>query len=64
MPVLGICRGMQMLNVAWAARSTSTSRRLGHDEHRHTPGVFTDHGVRLAAGLARRAGGGLARRPR
>jgi putative glutamine amidotransferase len=51
MPVLGICRGMQMLNVA---RGGGIVQHLpdvvGHDEHRHTPGTFADHEVRLEPG--------------
>jgi putative glutamine amidotransferase len=59
MPVLGICRGMQMLNVA---RGGTLIQHLpdviGDDRHRHTPGAFGDHDVRLAEGtLAARAVG-------
>ena len=51
MPVLGICRGMQLLNVA---RGGGVEQHLpevvGSDRHRHTPGVFADHSVRLEPG--------------
>jgi putative glutamine amidotransferase len=60
MPVLGICRGMEMLNVA---RGGTLEQHLpdvlGHSDHRHTPGAFGDHEVRLEPGtLAHRAAGG------
>jgi putative glutamine amidotransferase len=60
-PVLGICRGMQLLNVAFGGTLTQhLPDELGHEEHRRTPGSFdgSDHDVRLTPGsLAARAAG-------
>jgi putative glutamine amidotransferase len=55
MPVLGICRGMEMLNVI---QGGTLKQHLDLPLHRHTPGVFTDHRVRLEPGsLAERVVG-------
>jgi putative glutamine amidotransferase len=48
MPVLGICRGMQLLNVAYGG--TLEQHLPAVRTHRHTPGVFCDHKVRLEPG--------------
>ena len=59
MPILGICRGMQILNVAYGGTiEQHLPDVLGHQEHRHTPGIFADHEVRLDPhSLAARAAG-------
>jgi putative glutamine amidotransferase len=58
-PLLGICRGMQLLNVAAGGDLVQhLPEVLGHDEHRTTPGTFVDHEVRLQPdSLAARAVG-------
>jgi putative glutamine amidotransferase len=58
-PVLGICRGMEVLNVACGGTlEQHLPDRLGSERHRHTPGAFDDHEVRLAPGsLAARSVG-------
>ena len=59
MPVLGICRGMQILNVVYGGGiEQHLPDVVGHEDHRHTPGTFTDHEVDLETGsLAARAAG-------
>ena len=58
--MLGVCRGMQMLNVARGGALIQHLPDLtGNDDHRHTPGAFSDHEVRLEPGsLAALAAGG------
>jgi putative glutamine amidotransferase len=46
-PLLGICRGMEMLNVI---QGGTLNQHLGRELHRHTPGAFTDHRVKLEPG--------------
>jgi putative glutamine amidotransferase len=60
MPVFGICRGMQILNVATGGSLLQhLPERLGHHRHRPTPGSWSEHEVRLQAGsLAAEAAGG------
>jgi putative glutamine amidotransferase len=58
MPVLGICRGMQLLNVAFGGTLLQhLPERFGHHEHRRVVGSFdgADHDVELSEGtLAQR----------
>jgi putative glutamine amidotransferase len=58
MPVLGVCRGMEMLNVACGGTLLQHLEGELLTRHRHTPGVFSDHEVTLEPGsLAARAAG-------
>jgi putative glutamine amidotransferase len=59
LPLLGVCRGMQLLNLARGGTLIEhLPDVLGHEDHRAVPGAFGDHDVRLAPGsLAARAAG-------
>jgi putative glutamine amidotransferase len=52
MPVLAICRGSQVLNVARGGDLVQhLPEVVGHEQHKHNPpGVFADHGVELVEG--------------
>ena len=50
MPVLAICRGSQLLNVARGGDLVQhLPEEVGHEQHRHDPGSFSDHDVKVAA---------------
>jgi putative glutamine amidotransferase len=61
LPILGICRGMQLINVAQGGTLIQhLPDEFGHEDHRRIPGSFdgSDHDVRLKPGsLAARAAG-------
>jgi putative glutamine amidotransferase len=59
LPMLGICRGMQLLNVATGGTLVQhLPDELGHNRHQPTPGTFSEHDVRLEpVSLAARAAG-------
>jgi len=51
MPVLAVCRGSQILNVALGGDLVQhLPEVVGHDEHKHTPGEYADHDVSLEPG--------------
>jgi putative glutamine amidotransferase len=48
MPVLAVCRGSQLLNVARGGDLVQhLPEVVGHDEHKVIPGVFSEHGVEI-----------------
>jgi gamma-glutamyl-gamma-aminobutyrate hydrolase PuuD len=50
MPVLAVCRGSQVLNVARGGDLVQhLPDAVGNENHKHTPGVFADHDVEVKA---------------
>jgi putative glutamine amidotransferase len=60
-PLLGVCRGMQVLNVACGGTlDQHLPDRLGHERHRSVPGSWAEHEVRIEPeSLAARAAGAV-----
>jgi putative glutamine amidotransferase len=58
-PLLGVCRGLQVLNVACGGTlDQHIPERLGHEIHRPVPGSWAEHDVRIEPGsLTARAAG-------
>ena len=51
LPVLAVCRGSQILNVARGGDLVQhLPEVVGHERHRPTPGTFAEHAVTLADG--------------
>ena len=51
LPVLAVCRGSQILNVALGGDLVQhLPEVVGDEKHKHTPGEFADHDVSLEAG--------------
>jgi len=60
-PLLGICRGMQLLNVAYdGTLHQHLPDVLGHDDHRRLPTGFAEHEVQLEPDSLARAATGKA----
>jgi gamma-glutamyl-gamma-aminobutyrate hydrolase PuuD len=48
LPVLAVCRGFQVFNVARGGDLVQhLPDEVGHEQHREVKGVFSDHGVRV-----------------
>src|SRR5437764_1192638 len=51
MPVLAVCRGSQVLNVALGGDlEQHVPERVGHEGHKEVAGTFSEHGVEIAPG--------------
>lgn len=51
LPVLAVCRGSQILNVARGGDLVQhLPETVGHERHKHEPGTFSDHGVEVRDG--------------
>jgi putative glutamine amidotransferase len=51
LPVLAVCRGSQILNVALGGDLVQhLPEVVGDEKHKHAPGTFSDHDVSLAPG--------------
>jgi putative glutamine amidotransferase len=51
LPVLAVCRGSQVLNIALGGDLVQhLPEVVGHEGHKHTPGVFADHDVDVLPG--------------
>lgn len=51
LPILGVCRGMQLLTVAAGGRlHQHLPDVLGHEKHRPAPGVYGEHQARFTPG--------------
>ncbi|MGH3024042.1 MAG: gamma-glutamyl-gamma-aminobutyrate hydrolase family protein [Gaiellaceae bacterium] len=56
LPVLAVCRGSQVLNIARGGDLVQhLPEVVGHENHKHTPGVFADHDVEVLPGTRLRA---------
>jgi len=56
-PVLGICRGLQVMNVALGGTLIQhLPDAVGHEGHSPTPGTMAEHKVTIGAGPSRLAG--------